>query len=83
MAADTIAEAARAAGLDGGGGHDGRSLTMARKRLSADGRLVVTGTLYVVAEAGPSRPVGQSRESRTRSTGFRRVEPLRPMTRPW
>jgi dihydrofolate synthase / folylpolyglutamate synthase len=54
MAAGTIAEAARAAGLDALVADSMvEALAMARQRLTPDGRLVVTGTLYVVAEARP------------------------------
>jgi dihydrofolate synthase/folylpolyglutamate synthase len=49
-----IAEAARAAGLEAEVvGSTADALSVARRRLSADGRLVVTGSLYVVAEARP------------------------------
>jgi len=54
MPAQTIAEAARAAGLDAAvADSTAKALDMARSRLTADGRLIVTGTLYVVAEARP------------------------------
>jgi folylpolyglutamate synthase/dihydropteroate synthase len=54
MPASTIAEAARAAGLEAVVADSvADALAAARRRLSADGRLVVTGTLYVVAEARP------------------------------
>jgi folylpolyglutamate synthase/dihydropteroate synthase len=54
MAAATIADAARAAGLDvvvAASTTD--ALDVARRRLAPNGRLVVTGSLYVVAEARP------------------------------
>jgi dihydrofolate synthase/folylpolyglutamate synthase len=54
MPAQAIAEAALAAGLDAAvAGSTAEALAMAKKRLTAVGRLVVTGTLYVVAEARP------------------------------
>jgi dihydrofolate synthase/folylpolyglutamate synthase len=50
--AGTIAEAARAAGLDAVMADGaGEALTLARGRVPDDGLLVVTGSLYVVAEA--------------------------------
>jgi len=49
-----IADAARAAGLDAEAvASTADALALARRRLSVDGRLVVTGSLYVVAEARP------------------------------
>jgi dihydrofolate synthase / folylpolyglutamate synthase len=52
--AATIAEAARAAGLEAVGAETtAEALALARGRVAADGRLVVTGSLYVVAEARP------------------------------
>jgi folylpolyglutamate synthase/dihydropteroate synthase len=54
MPAKTIADAARAAGLVGEVvGSTADALALARRRVPADGRLVVTGSLYVVAEARP------------------------------
>jgi dihydrofolate synthase/folylpolyglutamate synthase len=54
LPAAAIAEAARAAGLDAEVvGSTADAVAVARGRLSADGRLVVTGSLYVVAEARP------------------------------
>jgi dihydrofolate synthase/folylpolyglutamate synthase len=54
MPATAIAEAARAAGLVGEVvASTADALALARGRLSVDGRLVVTGSLYVVAEARP------------------------------
>ncbi|HEY5250633.1 MAG TPA: folylpolyglutamate synthase/dihydrofolate synthase family protein [Acidimicrobiales bacterium] len=54
MPADAIADAARALGLEGEVvATTADALALARSRLSADGRLVVTGSLYVVAEARP------------------------------
>ena len=54
MPATAIAEAAAAAGLEAVAvDSTAEALTLARRRLSADGRLVVTGSLYVVAEARP------------------------------
>jgi len=54
MPAAVIADAARAAGFEAEVADSvADALTRSRPRLSADGRLVVTGTLYVVAEARP------------------------------
>jgi dihydrofolate synthase/folylpolyglutamate synthase len=54
MPAAVIADAARAAGLGAEAvGSTADAVALARGRLSADGRLVVTGSLYVVAEARP------------------------------
>jgi dihydrofolate synthase/folylpolyglutamate synthase len=54
MPAAAIAEAARAAGLDAQVAvSTADALRRARRRLAADGRLIVTGSLYVVAEARP------------------------------
>ncbi len=54
MPAVAIADAARAAGLDAEAvDSTADALALARSRLSANGRLVVTGSLYVVAEARP------------------------------
>ncbi|HXQ75243.1 MAG TPA: Mur ligase family protein [Acidimicrobiales bacterium] len=54
MPGTAIADAARAAGLVGDVvGSTADALALARRRVSADGRLVVTGSLYVVAEARP------------------------------
>jgi dihydrofolate synthase/folylpolyglutamate synthase len=54
MPAAAIAEAARAAGLDAVvAGSTAEALDQARRRVPVDGRLVVTGSLYVVAEARP------------------------------
>jgi dihydrofolate synthase/folylpolyglutamate synthase len=52
MPAETIAEAARAAGLEAVVAETtAEALALSRGRVAADGRLVVTGSLYVVAEA--------------------------------
>ncbi|HEY7947984.1 MAG TPA: folylpolyglutamate synthase/dihydrofolate synthase family protein [Acidimicrobiales bacterium] len=54
MPAAVIADAARAVGIDALVADSmADALARARQRLPADGRLVVTGTLYVVAEARP------------------------------
>jgi dihydrofolate synthase/folylpolyglutamate synthase len=54
MPAKTIAEAARALGLEGEVvASTADAVALARSRLAADGRLIVTGSLYVVAEARP------------------------------
>jgi folylpolyglutamate synthase/dihydropteroate synthase len=54
MPATAIADAARAAGLVAEVvASTADALALARGRLSADGRLIVTGSLYVVAEARP------------------------------
>jgi dihydrofolate synthase/folylpolyglutamate synthase len=54
MAATVIADAARAAGLEADTvDSTADALTLARTRVSADGRILVTGSLYVVAEARP------------------------------
>jgi dihydrofolate synthase / folylpolyglutamate synthase len=54
MPATTIADAARAAGLVGEVVvSTADAVALAQSRLSTDGRLVVTGSLYVVAEARP------------------------------
>ena len=54
MAATTIADAARSVGLEATVAESVvEALALARRRLSADGRLIVTGTLYIVAEARP------------------------------
>jgi len=54
MPASAIAEAARALGLDAEVVDSTvDALTLARSRLSANGRLVVTGSLYVVSEVRP------------------------------
>jgi dihydrofolate synthase/folylpolyglutamate synthase len=54
MPAAVIADAARAAGLGAEAvGSTADAVALGRGRLSADGRLVVTGSLYVVAEARP------------------------------
>jgi dihydrofolate synthase/folylpolyglutamate synthase len=54
MPAVTIAEAARAEGLDAVvASSTADALSLARQRVPVDGRLIVTGTLYVVAEARP------------------------------
>ncbi len=70
MPAAAIAEAARAAGLEAVVADSmTEALALARRRLPADGRLVVTGTLYVVAEARPLLvPRRRSATCRTRST---------------
>jgi dihydrofolate synthase/folylpolyglutamate synthase len=54
MPAVTIAEAARAEGLDAVvASSTADALALGRQRVPVDGRLIVTGTLYVVAEARP------------------------------
>jgi dihydrofolate synthase/folylpolyglutamate synthase len=54
MPAIAIADAARAAGLDADvAASTADALAVARRRLPSNGRLVVTGSLYVVAEARP------------------------------
>jgi len=54
ITAAAIADAGRAVGLEAKVADSMvDALALARQRLSADGRLVVTGTLYVVAEARP------------------------------
>ena len=54
MPATAIADAARAAGLEAEVvANTADALTLARTRASTDGRIVVTGSLYVVAEARP------------------------------
>jgi dihydrofolate synthase/folylpolyglutamate synthase len=54
MPGTAIADAARAAGLVGEVvASTADALELARSRVSVDGRLVVTGSLYVVAEARP------------------------------
>jgi len=64
MPAAVIADAARAMALDAVVADTMTSaLALARRRLAPDGRLVVTGTLYVVAEARPLLvPSSTSRE---------------------
>jgi dihydrofolate synthase/folylpolyglutamate synthase len=54
MPATAIVEAARAAGLKAEvAASTADALALARTRVSSDGRIVVTGSLYVVAEARP------------------------------
>ncbi|MGH9017484.1 MAG: bifunctional folylpolyglutamate synthase/dihydrofolate synthase, partial [Acidimicrobiales bacterium] len=54
MPAVAIADAAGGLGLDAEVVHaTSEALTVARRRLTSEGRLVITGSLYVVAEARP------------------------------